>query len=131
MASFRGTTAESDLRFKDKASAHLRAAGASQAAHPEFSARIDTRRVRKPALDAWVARRVTELLGGTEDEIVISMLQNALAEPHPDPRAVQVMLSGVLAIQEGLNPKLVRERLSAYVPSHGHAGAGAGAKAAA
>ena len=74
MASFRGTTAESDLRFKDKASAQLRAAGAIQAAHPEFSVRIDTRRVRKPVLDAWVSRRITELLGGTEDEIVISML---------------------------------------------------------
>lgn len=29
-------------------------------------------------------------------------------------------LVGVLAIQEGMNPKLVRERLSAFIPSHGH-----------
>lgn len=33
---------------------------------------------------------------------------------------MELMLSGVLAIQEGLNPKLVRERLSAYLPDHGH-----------
>lgn len=47
-------------------------------------------------------------------------------------KLMELMLSGVLAIQEGLNPKLVRERLSAYVPAHGKAGAeGAGAKAAA
>jgi flagellar motor component MotA len=42
---------------------------------------------------------------------------------------MELMLSGVLAIQEGLNPKLVRERLSAYVTSHEKAGAAAGAKA--
>ncbi|MEO8876154.1 MAG: flagellar motor protein [Polyangiaceae bacterium] len=30
-----------------------------------------------------------------------------------------MMLTGVLAIQEGMNPKLVRERLSEFVPKHG------------
>jgi chemotaxis protein MotA len=44
---------------------------------------------------------------------------------------MELMLSGVLAIQEGLNPKLVRERLSAYVHSHAKAGAAAGAAKAA
>lgn len=34
-------------------------------------------------------------------------------------KLMELMLSGVLAIQEGLNPKLVRERLSGYVASHG------------
>jgi len=32
-----------------------------------------------------------------------------------------MMLSGVLAIQEGMNPKLVRERLSGFVHTAGHA----------
>jgi chemotaxis protein MotA len=31
----------------------------------------------------------------------------------------QMMLTGVLAIQEGVNPKLVRDRLAEFVPSHG------------
>jgi chemotaxis protein MotA len=31
----------------------------------------------------------------------------------------QMMLTGVLAIQEGVNPKLVRDRLSEFVPAHG------------
>ncbi len=35
----------------------------------------------------------------------------------------QLALVGVLAIQEGMNPKLVRERLSAFVHGHGDAGA--------
>lgn len=41
-----------------------------------------------------------------------------------------MMLVGVLAIQEGMNPKLVRERLSGFVPHHGDKkGAAAGAPA--
>lgn len=35
-----------------------------------------------------------------------------------DARFMELILSGILAIQEGLNPKLVRERLAAYVPHH-------------
>ncbi|MEO8800432.1 MAG: flagellar motor protein [Polyangiaceae bacterium] len=45
-----------------------------------------------------------------------------------------MMLTGVLAIQEGMNPKLVRERLAEFVPHHGkkeRAGAAVPAKAAA
>ena len=34
-------------------------------------------------------------------------------------RVMELIVSGVLSIQEGLNPKLVRERLGAYVPAHG------------
>ncbi|MCU0684280.1 MAG: flagellar motor protein [Polyangiaceae bacterium] len=41
-----------------------------------------------------------------------------------------MMLTGVLAIQEGVNPKLVRDRLSEFVPSHGgKKGAASGAAA--
>jgi len=46
-------------------------------------------------------------------------------------RVMELIVSGVLAIQEGLNPKLVRERLAAYVPAHGKKGAGVGAHATA
>jgi chemotaxis protein MotA len=47
--------------------------------------------------------------------------------------AKQLMLAGVLAIQEGTNPKLVRERLNGYLQGHdkGKAGAAGGAKEAA
>ena len=40
---------------------------------------------------------------------------------------MELMLEGSLAIQEGMNPKLIRERLNALRPQHGgkeHAGAG-------
>jgi flagellar motor component MotA len=43
----------------------------------------------------------------------------------------QLTLVGVLAIQEGMNPKLVRERLSSFVHDHGDAKAPAAAAAAA
>jgi flagellar motor component MotA len=34
---------------------------------------------------------------------------------------MELMLTGVLAIQEGMNPKLVRERLGEFVHNHGPA----------
>lgn len=47
-----------------------------------------------------------------------------------DVKVMEMMLSGVLAIQEGLNPKLVRERLAPYLGHGATAGAqGAAAKA--
>lgn len=42
----------------------------------------------------------------------------------------EMALNGVLAIQSGMNPKLVRERLAEYVHAHGPAKAGAGGAAA-
>lgn len=42
---------------------------------------------------------------------------------------MELIVEGILAIQAGLNPKIVRERLAAFVPAHGGkhaAGAGAG-----
>jgi len=44
-------------------------------------------------------------------------------------RVMELIVSGILAIQEGLNPKIVRERLAAYVPAHGKKGAAHGAAA--
>jgi len=38
-------------------------------------------------------------------------------------RQMELILEGILAIQAGLNPKIVKERLAAYVPAHGKAGA--------
>lgn len=34
-------------------------------------------------------------------------------------RQMELIVEGILAIQAGLNPKIVRERLAAYVPAHG------------
>jgi chemotaxis protein MotA len=45
--------------------------------------------------------------------------------------AKQMMLSGVLAIQEGTNPKLVRERLNGYLQGHDKGKAGAAKEATA
>lgn len=38
----------------------------------------------------------------------------------------ELIVEGILAIQAGLNPKIVRERLTAYVPAHGKAHAASG-----
>jgi chemotaxis protein MotA len=41
-------------------------------------------------------------------------------------QGMELMLTGVLAIQEGMNPKLVRERLSEFLHNHGPAKKGEG-----
>lgn len=49
-------------------------------------------------------------------------------------KRMEMMLAGVLAIQEGTNPKVVRDRLTCFLPQHGpkkDAAAGAAAPAAA
>ena len=38
----------------------------------EFSTKVDLTAVNWDAMKPWVAKRVTELLGGLEDEVVIS-----------------------------------------------------------
>jgi len=46
---------------------------------------------------------------------------------HEEVRTQELIVAGVLAIQEGLNPKVVRERLAAYVTDHGSKGVASGA----
>jgi chemotaxis protein MotA len=43
---------------------------------------------------------------------------------------MELVVEGILAIQAGLNPKIVKERLAAYVPAHGGKASAAGAPAA-
>ena len=45
-------------------------------------------------------------------------------------RQMELILEGILAIQAGLNPKIVKERLAAYVPAHGASKAKGGMTAA-
>ena len=40
--------------------------------------KIDPKRVNWPSIKEWVARRVTELMGGLEEEVLISMIHNYL-----------------------------------------------------
>ncbi|MFO0611642.1 MAG: flagellar motor protein [Polyangiaceae bacterium] len=78
---------------------------------------------------------VATIYGVAAANIFFLPLAGRIKTTHQDEtRVKELMLAGVLAIQEGLNPKLVRERLSGYVDSHGKPSGGAApqeAKAAA
>lgn len=39
---------------------------------PEFATKVDLRRVNWDTMKPWIARRITELLGGLEDEVLIA-----------------------------------------------------------
>lgn len=62
---------------------------------------------------------VATIYGVAAANIVFLPLAGRIKMRHQEEaKLLELMLSGVLAIQEGLNPKLVRERLAGYVDSH-------------
>lgn len=69
---------------------------------------------------------VATIYGVAAANIFFLPLAGRIKMTHQDEtRVKELMLAGVLAIQEGLNPKLVRERLSGYVEAHGKEKGGA------
>ncbi|MFO0553037.1 MAG: flagellar motor protein [Polyangiaceae bacterium] len=73
---------------------------------------------------------VATIYGVAAANIVFLPIAGRIKVRHQEEtRLMELMLSGVLAIQEGLNPKLVRDRLSGYVGEGAHAEAGGAAKA--
>ena len=95
-AFFRGTSAASDPRFSDKAAAQMKMIGASAPA--EYGTKIYMAKVYRPMIDSWVAQRITEMLG-FEDDLVIGTVQALLGKEHPDPRELQMYLTGFLEKQ--------------------------------
>ena len=67
---------------------------------------------------------VATIYGVGAANIVFLPLAGRIKMRHAEEtRQMELILEGVLAIQAGLNPKIVRERLAAYVPVHsGHKG---------
>lgn len=73
---------------------------------------------------------VATIYGVAAANIVFLPLAGRLKVRHSDEtRQMELITEGILAIQAGLNPKIVKERLAAYVPAHGHQKAGAGTPA--
>lgn len=93
---FRGTSGASDPRFADKAAAALKSIGASAPA--EYATRISMSKVYRPLIESWVAQRITQMLG-FEDDLVIGTVQALLSKESPDPRELQMYLTGFLEKQ--------------------------------
>ena len=62
-----------------------------------LDASIDLSRVNWPALTPWIEKRVTELLGGVEDDVLIGYISEQLVgQTRVDPRELQINLTGFL-----------------------------------
>ncbi|OCB90554.1 hypothetical protein A7U60_g2232 [Sanghuangporus baumii] len=91
---FKGTSAEQDSRFSDKEMKLLR----TLKFPPEFSEKVDMRKVNLQVMRPWIANKVTELVG-FEDEVVVEYAMGLLedpSQPTPDPRKMQINLTGFL-----------------------------------
>lgn len=62
---------------------------------PEFNTKVDMSKVRFTVLKPWISKRVTEVLG-LEDEVVIEFIFGLLEENKPDPKLMQINLTGFL-----------------------------------
>ena len=70
----RGVSAEQDVRFADKQKKLLK----SMRFPAEFSTKVDLAAVNWEVMRTWIAKRVTELLGGLEDDVLIAYVYEQL-----------------------------------------------------
>ncbi|RXW12536.1 hypothetical protein EST38_g13315, partial [Candolleomyces aberdarensis] len=96
---FKGTSAEQDRRFSDKELKLMK----SMKFPVEFEKKVDTRKVNMNVIRPWVAKKIVELTG-FEDEVVIEYAMGLLEDeqnPSPDPRKMQIALTGFLTGSTG------------------------------
>ena len=91
-SAYRGLSAEQDSRFKDKESDLLQ-----RTKFPSvFAKPVDTSKVSMQVMRPWVSARIEELLG-FEDDVVVELIMGTLeTEQHPDPRKLQISITGFL-----------------------------------
>ncbi|KAI9495109.1 serine/arginine repetitive matrix 1, partial [Zychaea mexicana] len=86
-----GTSADQDMRFSNKNKKLLK----SMDFPPEFDEKVNMTKVKFDVIKPWITTRVTELLG-FEDELVINFAFGLLEEKNPDPKMMQINLTGFL-----------------------------------
>ncbi|KAF6776082.1 hypothetical protein AHF37_00832 [Paragonimus kellicotti] len=88
---FKGTSAEQDARFADKKKKLMK----TMKFGDNLSQKVDMTRINLDCIRPWVAKRITELLN-FEDEVVCNYVLNQLEERHPDPKEIQINITGFL-----------------------------------
>ncbi|TFK73358.1 PWI domain-containing protein, partial [Pluteus cervinus] len=91
---FKGTSADQDRRFADKEQKLLK----TMKFPKEFDQKVDMRKVNLNVIRPWIAKKVVELVG-FEDEVVVEYAMGLLEDkqqPTPDPRKMQINLTGFL-----------------------------------
>ncbi|KAI0724881.1 PWI domain-containing protein [Fomitopsis betulina] len=91
---FKGTSADQDRRFSDKELKLLK----TMKFPVEFEKKVDMRKVNLSVIRPWVVKKIVELVG-FEDEVVVEYAMGLLeddSQPTPDPRKMQINLTGFL-----------------------------------
>ncbi|KAK9727195.1 hypothetical protein RND81_05G264600 [Saponaria officinalis] len=89
---FRGTSADQDTRFSNKQAKLLK----TQKFPPELEHLVDVSKVKMDVMKPWIAKRVTEFLGGFEDEVLINFIYGLLEGKEINGKAVQIQLTGFM-----------------------------------
>ena len=88
---FRGTSTDQDNRFANKEKKLLK----SMKFADVLKQKIDMEKVKFDTIKPWVSTRITELLG-FEDDVVVEFVFSSLEERYPDPKLLQINLTGFL-----------------------------------
>ncbi|KAJ3783343.1 PWI domain-containing protein, partial [Lentinula aff. detonsa] len=96
------SSADQDRRFSEKELKLLK----SMKFPPEFDKKVgkldsvDMRKVNLTVIRPWIAKKVVEIVG-FEDEAVVEhamgLLEDKQEGPTPDPKKMQIILTGILA----------------------------------
>merc|ERR1712227_428170 len=100
---FRGTSADQDNRFSDKEKKLLK----QMKFEDVLLTKIDMKKVKLDVLKPWLTERVTQILG-MEDDVLVEFIFNQLELPNPDPRKMQINLTGFV---NGKNARLFMAEL--------------------
>jgi len=79
-------------RFKDKDALELK----KRKYPPSFDKPVDLKKIQLDVIKKWLAHRVTELNSGQEDEFLVNYIINLLEEKKPDPKKIQIAITGFL-----------------------------------
>lgn len=98
---FRGTSVDQDSRWGNSDKKIMKKMKFAEV----LGVKVDTTKVKLDVINKWVSERITEILG-FEDDIVIGTVINSLEEKNPDPKQLQLDITGFL---EKKSPVFVEE----------------------
>lgn len=98
---FRGVSAEQDSRFGNKEKKLLKSL--AKTFPPEFKEKPALENVHWESIKPWIAQRITELLNGVEDDVLIQYaIEQVEGKKEIDPRMLQISLTGFLEKNTGV-----------------------------
>jgi len=87
-ATFRGVSLEQDKRYKDKEEKEIR----KRSFPSNFEQKVDSKKLKLEVIQSWLAKRITLLMNGIEDEFIFNYVAAMLEAERLDPRKMQINL---------------------------------------